>query len=168
MKKFKFVEIFLRLNIIKSNADQKGCSIKFRYALNKNLAIINPEIKLLQEIEEENNKLIKEYTEERNSFILEKGKLDAASGQKFIPMETPNLSEEDKALLEEWKVKHTELEEKYKEQLDKFKQANEEYQAMLKETDSDSDVKFYKITLEHCPDWLGNDLDYLMEEGFID
>ena len=169
MKKSELTRLFHSLTALKDAPEESN--IKFRYGIKKNLSSLEPEIKVLREIEEEDKKILKDMVEERDNFIKEKGKSDAQGG-KFIPLNEPNLSEEDKKLIEEFKNLSKELEEKYKEQIEQFNKKNEEYVKMLQETEVDNEIKLFKINLENCPAWVTKApysaaIDILIDEGIV-
>jgi hypothetical protein len=169
MKKSKLVELFHQLNAIKGSPEP--CNIKFRYGINKNFNIVTPEINILRTIEEEDAKPLKPMLIERETFIREKGKDDGRGG-KIIPFTapyTPDAPAEDIALVEEFKAKMTELEEKYKDVLAEHEKKSVEYKTMLAETDVEPELVLYKISIEHCPDWINaGQLNLLMEVGIIE
>jgi wobble nucleotide-excising tRNase len=158
MKKAKIIEIFNVLTAIK--AEQKDSSIKFKYAVNKNLSKLDAEIKLLQEIEKENVEMVKAFNEERDNFIKEKGEHDD-KGNIFI-------SPKNVELINEFQAKLEELSDKYKDDIKKFEKAMTEYTEMLNETETEIE-EFYKCSIEVCPDWLSMaQVDFLMKEGIIE
>ena len=169
MKKSELTQLFHALNTLKNAPEESN--IKFRYCLKKNLSSLDPEIKVLREIEEEDKKILKDMFDERDNFIKEKGKTDA-QGNKFIPINEANPSEEDKKLVEDFKKLGEELEEKYKEQIETFNKKNEEYVKMLQETEVGNEIKLFKINLENCPDWASAPqyvfaTDILIDAGVI-
>ena len=169
MKKSELTRLFHALNALKDAPEESN--IKFRYGIKKNLSSLDPEIKVLREIEEEDKKILKDMFEERDNFIKEKGKTDAQGG-KFIPLTEANLSDEDRKLVEDFKKLSEELEEKYKEQIEAFNKKNEEYVKMLQETEVDNEIKLFKINLDTCPDWITSvqysfAADILIDAGII-
>ena len=171
MKKAQLSKIYRALTALKDSPEESN--IKLRYGIKKNLSIIEPEIKVLRELEEENKKILKDLLDEQETFIKEKGKTDA-QGNKYIPFTAENLSKEDKALAEEFSKKLEELNEKYKEQLEEYNKKNEEYTKMLQETEVGTDITFHKMAPnpELWPAWTtkapyGEQVDILIEAGVI-
>lgn len=158
MKKSKIVEMFNVLSTIK--AEQKESSIKFKYAVGKNMAILAPEIKLLQEIEKANAEVIKSFNEERDLFIKEKGEKDD-KGNIFI-------SASNKDIIDEFQLKLDELSKKYEEEIKEYEKLMTEYQTLLSEEES-TITEFYKFSIDICPDWLSTaQVEFFIKEGILE
>ena len=169
MKKIKVVEIFHALNALQSA--KKSSNAKFRYGLKKDLSIIEPEIKVLQEIEKENAEPLKPMQEKRDAFIKEKGKKDGKGGF-YIPMFEAKPTKEDLEIVAAYEEKVKELEEEFKDILEAAEEKEKEYFEMLKETDITTELNFHKISIENCPDWITEPefarfTDLLIEVGII-
>lgn len=163
MKKSKIVAVFNSITVLKNAKEESN--VKFRYALNKNLSIIEPEIKILQEIEKEQAEILKAFNDERDEYIKKNGKLNEF-GQSYLPLK-------DQASIEAFNTFLSDLKERNKEALEKFEKEDADYRKMLEETDAETEVKFYKMSMDVCPDWTtkpqyAGSVDVLIDEGIID
>lgn len=123
-------------------------SVKFRYAVNRNLQKMEGEIKSLSAIEEQNAECLKDYNIERDNLIKKYGK-DTANGISVSP--------EDKETFDAFLKEMEPLNEKYKEALEAHNTKMDEYRKDILEGE-DSETDLYSICITDLPEDLDETL----------
>lgn len=123
-------------------------SVKFRYAVNRNLEKMDGEVKSLSAIETQNAECLKEYNIERDALIQKHGKATA---------EGVSVSPEDKESFEAFLKDMEPLNEKYKEAIEAHNKSMEEYRKDILEGE-DSETDLYSICINDLPEDLDEGL----------
>lgn len=133
--KFDIVNLF---NVIE-NEKSKG-SVKFRYLLLKNKAVIKSEIDALAEVQKSIKKIIEPYLKEHDELIKKIGVFNDSKKCYEIPP----------TKVEEYNTKIKPITDKYKKIIDEHDKKFEEYQEILKEKIV-SPLNFVEIKLGDIP-----------------
>lgn len=165
MLKRDLVKLYTVLNGIKDRGD-----IKFRYAVIKNLRIVENNISALREIEDQMSSNLKPFTEKKNELIRKYGKESGG----FIQVDV-----NDKQNYAKYNSAIESLNGKMKDLLDEHAKREKEYNTLL-DTEVDSKPEFFLIDIDHVPldvDFLklpnvpdlipSNNLEILMDMGLI-
>lgn len=113
---------------------------KFMYFVAKNLGLLKPVIKTLENTRKSVEKILEDFNAERNNLIIELGE-DSPEGKKISP---------DSANWETYKSKVEELSKKHEGSIFRY---NELLKSYLEDVLSDEhDVEFRSICLSECPD----------------
>lgn len=153
MKKSELINLFQTMSTIKSQGNAK-----FKYAILKNLTLINSEIESLKIIEDELIKIMEPYENDRSGIIRKYGKEDEQGIIQVLPND-----ENFAVTIEELKN----LDETHKDLISKVDEKRKEYIELLDgETE---EFSFHKIFLDNIPDTLkDNEMELLMKFGILD
>jgi len=123
------------------NVKQIG-NAKFKYAIEKNIRIVNSEIDSIKEIEKGIEEVLKEFNDKRNNIITKYGTPD----EKGIISISPD-SENFEIVSTEIK----ELTEEYKEDITSYNEKKKDYFELLEE-EIEFDFKLHELNINAIPD----------------
>lgn len=138
MKKLEALELNSTLETIK-----KLGSTKFKYNVLLNIAILNPIITPLNQVEKDNKALLADFETGRNALIIKLGKKGEG--------DTVTVDVSDKETLDLFNEGLKELAEEHKENLEKFEIEYKQYTEILQQEVEDK-VEFKKISIDLCPE----------------
>jgi len=155
MKKIELVQLFKVFESVKTFGE-----IKFKYAILKNLKIINDEIEVLKNIEVSIEEVMQPVYEQRNEIIKKLGNANEDGNISIDVNDVEVISEFNKEMqiiLDENK----DTVQKYNEEMVKYNEIlNEEIEVL---------PVFHKIDIDICPNDLDvNVLDLFMKCGIVD
>lgn len=154
-----------QLQILKSLLEQmpEEANMRFKYAVNKNIQIIEDLLEPIETTEKQAKVVLKdydaEYEKEKNALIMDLGELRADGGRE-INSNSPNYKK--------WIGKHSELlknlSEKYEAQLKEYEKNMKELEPQYNE---DVDFAPYKVSNDFTPVLPRKVLKFLMDCGII-
>ena len=142
-------------NVLEKVKDLGG--FKFKYMVQKNLKVLEPEYTPLKEAQQMVYDNLKDFEKERSEYIQEHGEKHDDGSVSIKPDD------------EGFKAKIDELNEKYKENITKMKDDAEKYNELLNE-EVDTKFEFYTLKdIESAPDDIKAEyLSVLMDNGIIE
>lgn len=132
----KLIELY---SVLLSNT--KIGNAKFKYAIEKNIRIVNSEIDSLKEIEKGIEEVVKEFNDKRNSIITTFGTPDE-KGIIFISPDSENFE------IVSTEIK--ELTEEYKEDITSYNEKKKDYLELLEE-EIEFDFKLHELNIDNVP-----------------
>jgi hypothetical protein len=153
------ISVYVSLQKVKTQSEQDGGSLKFKYDLIKALKVLEPEIEPFRDIEKESSAMIAPYKERRVELAKKYGTETENSGEYFVDDKNPEV----------WgpfNKEVRELEEELKDQIEAFSKKDAEYGALLEEKIEKNPE--FKFTVDSLPDWLSTStLELLDKNGFL-
>lgn len=132
----------LDLDFILNELKTKG-KTKFRYVMLKNLAIIEPLVKPIKQIDTETKQLLAEYEKQRNELIIKIGK-KTSDDKVFIDVK-------DEEMLATFSEGMKKITEDNKEAIEKYESELESFKKILEE-EVEEKIEFKEIDIENCPE----------------
>jgi hypothetical protein len=154
MKKGEIVELN---NIFKELKDVGDTT--FKYFIIKNIIVLEPYLKPLQEIEKSNKLVLKYFEKDRNELINKFGRKE--KGLVYIDIN-------DEINLEKYKEGLQIIIKNHKNDLDRFEELFKEYKVLLDE-EIEEEIIFKTISIDKCPKEGINStqLEFLLKHNII-
>lgn len=132
----------LKLNSILETIKKLG-STKFKYNVLLNIAVLNPIITPINQIENDNKALLSEFETDRNSLIIKIGKKGEG--------DTVSIDITDEDMLKTFNEGLKEIAEEHKESLEKYEVEYKQYIEILQQEVEDK-IEFKTISIDICPE----------------